>query len=212
MNKMKIYFLLAIAFTLSTCTNGSKTNGKENIGTEEAIKSASHFVEFEIENQKVFIGGKSDIRSEFYTKKWPDYHTNETVKKTRMEHRNIFCGRISNDDYSEMVEIFFNYPENTLLTVDSLRKEANQKRFTFNFDSKTSKPIDNNFRLYYYNTLNEYTSDSESRGYVQIEKINGATDSTITAEGFFDLNVREYGKSELKKVKGKFNLEFYIGI
>jgi len=207
---MKNYFILLLIIITYSCAN--KTNNTKLEEQPKLTKVNNQFIKFSLNNEIFSIQGKSDINSKFYTEKFPKQHTKESVKKLRLENRNIFCGRISNQTNTSMVEIFYNYPKNAKLNIEDLKKEIGIKRYTFNYDRTNSKVIDNNFRLYFFNDVKEYTSDDETEGYVIIEKINAVTDSTITAKGNFKLNIREYGKSELTKMEGDFNLEFYIGI
>ena len=202
-------FLFVIVLTYSCGIKRHKSTSAEN---QKALNLDNHFINFKLNNETIIIEGQSDINSEFYTKKFPDYHTKESVKKLRSENMNIFCGRISNETNTRMIEIFYNYPKNEKLKIEDLKKEVGIKKYTFNYDRVNSKPINNNFRFYFFNTINEYTSDSETEGYVLIEKIKASTDSTITAQGSFNLNIREYGNSALTKIDGNFNLEFYIGL
>lgn len=208
---MKYLILLALTYTLISCSDKTRTGVIDNTKDKKS-EFCNHYVEFQLDDQRIIINGKSDINSEFYSKRWPEYHSAKTIKKTRLENQNSFCGRICNKDYSEMIELFYTYPKNKKLKVEDLKKEINKKVSTSNYEMKSYKPKDLYFRLYYFNSKKEYTSDNETDGYIKIESVENITDSTITAKGILDLNIREYGKPELKNIKGKFNLEFYIGI
>lgn len=206
---MRNFVVVLIITACSSASNGNKIKLTEKPNVQEV---QNHFVKFNFKGETILIEGKSDIESDFYLEKFPNSHTKESVKKLRLENRNIFCGRISNLENTRMIEIFYNYDKNTKLNIQDLKKEVGNKRYTFNYDTIHSKPIDKYFRLYFFNDINEYTSDSGTEGYIEIQKINSVTDSTITAEGIFNLNIREYGNSELTKIDGSFNLEFYIGL
>ena len=202
---MKTLSSIIILTTLLSCFEQSRKDTPE-----KKEKNNLHFIEFTFKDKEYKISGKSDVHSYFYIKQWPDYHTPEKTAQTRLDNQNIFCGRITTEDYSQMVEIFFNFNENKKLEVSDLDKELHKKRYTYN--DTAQKPLENTFRLYFYNTTNEYTSDIDSEGYVILNKINETSDSTITAEGELDLFVREYGNAEVSKLTGNFRLEFYIGL
>lgn len=206
---MKIYIFLFVIITFSCKHKQIKSTSAKN---SNVINLNNHFIKFVINNETITIEGQSDINSNFYIKKFPDYHTKESVKKLRSENMNVFCGRISNESNTRMIEILYNYPQNTKLKIEDFKKVVGIKCYTFNYDRVKSKLIDNYFRFYFFNTSNEYTSDDETEGYVLIDKIKAYTDSTVTAEGNFNLNIRKYGDSTLTKINGNFNLEFYIGL
>lgn len=208
---MKFISLIILSTILSCSTKVDKTQKPTDL-VSKVSNADEQYIEFTFDNTKYRISGKADINSDFYSKKWPGIHTLQSIKKNRLDNQNIFCGRIANNSNTQMVELFFNYSKGTKLKLENIKDEINKKRYTFNYNRKENKSIDNNFRFYFFNTVNEYTSDDESEGYILVDKINNVTDSTITAEGVFKLNVREYGKSELHIVNGRFNLEFYIGI
>lgn len=187
----KLFFLPIICFFVVSF-GVKQTDNKE------------HFISFEIGKKKVYIGGKSDIHSEFYSKSWPKLYTPEKIAKDKQENQNVFCGRICNSDYSQMIEFHYHYPEGTQLTIDDLKKEINVKRYS------SSNDLDNYFRFWFLDGDKEYTLDN--KGYMMIQKITETTATTVTAEGIFEFEARVFGESKTIMVKGNFNLEFYIGL
>ncbi len=184
---------------------------KKSIGESETIEIANqneteHFVSFEFDKRKVYIGGKSDINSEFYSKQWPDHHTPEKIAKNKLENQNVFCGRITNSDYSQMIEFHYHYPKGTILSVEDLKKEINVKRYS------SDKNPENYFRFWFLDNGTEYNLSYENKGYMMIQKITKVTESTVTAEGIFEFEGKVFGEKEKKMFKGSFNLEFYIGL
>jgi hypothetical protein len=200
-------YLLPLFFLLS-CSGKIKEQKANAQATEETgTITATHFIKFSFDDKSRSLEGKSDITSAFYSHNWPDYHTPEHIKETRLSSPNVFCGRMTNPAKDKMIEMFMTFPEGTKLKISDFKKLVGQKIYTDNADPEAIYS-----RFYFFDTQVEYTSDSETKGYLLLNKITAYTDSTVSVEGSFDIGFREYGKTEIHPSKGTFLLEFYIGL
>lgn len=172
---MKFFNLIILSIIFSSYAKVDKTPKSTELISKTSV-AEEQYIEFVFDNEtKHRISGKADINSEFYSKKWPDMYTQESIEEDNLDNQNIFCGRIANNTNTQMVELFLNYSKETQLKVENLKDEINKKRYTFSYNRKEDKSIDNNFRFYFFNTTNEFTSHSESEGYILINKINNIT-------------------------------------
>lgn len=167
---------------------------------------------------KIEYRDKSDINSEFYTHNRPDLHTPERIREKRENYKYILTGRITDEELNEMVELSVEFPENHVITTDDFKKLEGDSIWTLsprkgNYDDELQTYTDKSSRFYFLNSMNEYTSDIEpNEGFLCIEQVHTSTDSTMTAIGNFEFNLREFGGSTRAKARGDFNLEFYIGL
>lgn len=177
-----------------------------------------HYVRFSFLGDKFDFSGKSDIKSEFYSHNYPDHHTPEKIRKNREENKYILTGRITDDKLEKMVELFIRFPENHVITTKDFKKLEGDSIWTLssqkgNYNDELHQQTDKRSRFYFLNTTTEYTSDIEpNEGFLYIERIHSQTDSTMTAIGNFEFQMRHYGESNTSKATGTFNLEFYIGL
>lgn len=207
-NMNKLFIILIPA--LIACNQGSN-DSQVDIPEE-------HYARFSFLGNEVEFSGKSDIKSEFYSHNSPDHHTPEKIRKNREENKNILTGRITDDQRERMVELFIQFPEDYVITRKSFKKLEGDSIWTLssrkgNYSKELQKQTDKQSRFYFLDKTREYTSNIEpNEGFLYIERIHSQTDSTMTAIGNFEFQMRQFGESNTSKAKGTFNLEFYIGL
>ena len=179
-------------------------------------------ISFNFDGKTNNFSGFSDTDCKFYQHHWPKQHTPETCAKDKENNKHVICGRFCSITTDTTVEFWIKWPKgnnateedilklkkDTVWTLNSLRGKKN------NFNKTTGQITGRSFQMLYFINNSEYLSDIEPLGFICLNEITKVNSELYSATGIFQCNVNGSGSDYKSKrmSKGKFSLQFYIGL
>lgn len=165
------------------------------------------------------FSGFSDTTGKFYQHHWPKMHTPETFQKNKQENKNVLCGRIVSADMDTMIELWIKWPAGKEISEADILGLKNDTAWTLitkgrksNYDSKNNKYTGKSFEMLYFNANREYLCDIDPPGYICLNEIEKTGNDIYTGSGIFSCTLHGTDYRPGRMSKGKFRMEFYIGL
>jgi hypothetical protein len=177
-------------------------------------------ISFNFIGQTLNLSGLSDTAGKFYQHHWPTMHTPVTFVKSKKQYQNILCGRFVSADMDTMIELWIKWPNERPISETEILKLKNDTIWTLNsskgkksnYNKATHTVTGISFQMKYFNKNREYLSDVEPLGFICLNQIKKASGEIYSSSGIFECNVHGSDYVTRRITKGKFNLEFYIGL
>jgi hypothetical protein len=177
-------------------------------------------VSFHFNGQTFNLSGLSDTTGKFYQHHWPSMHTPETFAKNNRQNPDRICGRFVSADMDTMIELMIRWPYGLDVKEEDILKLKNDTVWTLNsskgkrgnYNQSGNFYTGKSFDMMYFNKDREYLSDIAPLGFICFNEIKRVSGKIYSGSGTFECNVHGTDYKSKRITKGKFNLEFYIGL